>query len=146
MKPRLPLDAVVSTPSVQAKRSQDQYVTDLVLYMNKVHKFVQEEHKRVREVEGDRRIQERSVDHFKVGDYVMLKTYAPAPHGHSARCGHSTDSRVFQIYGAPGTLDEARTVTLMDPATGSTDFAFAQPVSTDRLIPVEMLPFNAASI
>ena len=49
---------------------------------------------------------------------------------------------MFQIYDAPATLDEARTVTLMDPATGSTQFEFAQPVSTDRLIPVEMLPLT----
>ena len=30
----------------------------------------------------------------------------------------------------------------MDPATGSTEFEFAQPVSTDRLIPIEMLPLT----
>ena len=72
----------------------------------------------------------------------MLKTYAAPPKGHSKRFGHSTDTRVFQIFDAPSTLDEARTVTLMDPATGSTQFDFAQPVSTDRLIPVEMLPLT----
>ena len=72
----------------------------------------------------------------------MMKTYANPPRGHSLRFGHVTDQRVFQIYDAPATLDEARTVTLMDPATGSTQFEFAQPVSTDRLIPVEMLPLT----
>ena len=96
----------------------------------------------MREAEGDRRIKERTLDKFKVGDYVMLKTYAPPPKGHSFRFGHSTDTRVFQIYGAPASLDETRTVSLMDPATGSTEFSFAQPVSTDRLIPVEMLPLT----
>ena len=30
----------------------------------------------------------------------------------------------------------------MDPATGSTQFEFAQPVATDRLIPVEVLPLT----
>ena len=39
-------------------------------------------------------------------------------------------------------MDEARTVTLMDPATGSTTFEFAQPVSTDRLVPVDVLPLT----
>jgi len=143
MKPRLPLDAVLSTPTVQAKRSADQYVTDLVHYMKKVHKFVQEEHKRVREVEGDRRLKERTLDKFKIGDYVMMKTANKAPPaGHSKRFGHTTDTRLFQIFDAPGSLDEARTVTLMDPATGSTQFEFAQPVATDRLIPVEVLPLT----
>ena len=74
----------------------------------------------------------------------MLKT-SPTPNppsGHSKRFGCSTDTRVFQIFDAPATLDEARTVTLMDPATGETTFEFAQPVSTDRLIPVEMLPLT----
>ena len=30
----------------------------------------------------------------------------------------------------------------MDPATGKTNFEFAQPVSTDRLIPVDVLPVS----
>ena len=33
-------------------------------------------------------------------------------------------------------------MTLMDPATGKTNFEFAQPVSTDLLIPVEVLPVS----
>ena len=142
MKPRLPLDAILSTPSVQAKRSEDEYVTDLVIYLKKVHSFVQTEHRKVREVEQDRRVRERTLDRFKVGDYVMLKTLGGPPKGHSGRFGHSTDARVFQIFDAPAALHDARTVTLMDPATGSTQFEFAQPVSTDRLIPVEMLPLT----
>ena len=142
LKPRLPLDAVMSTPTIQAKRSPDTYVTELVHYLKKVHNFVQSEHKKVREQEGDRRLKARTIDRFKVGDYVMLKTYKPPPQGHSGRFGHATDTRVFQIYDAPAGLDEARTVTLMDPATGSTQFEFAQPVSTDRLIPVEVLPLT----
>ena len=73
----------------------------------------------------------------------MMKSWNKAPPaGHSLRFGHSTDTRVFQIFDAPAPLGEARTVTLMDPATGSTEFEFAQPVSTDRLIPIEMLPLT----
>ena len=142
MKPRLPLDAVLSTPSVIHKQSVDQYVTNLVVYLKKVHKFIQEEHRRVREHEGDYRIRHHSLGEFKEGDYVMLKSWRKPEKGVSSRFQHGTDTRLFQIMHAPGDLGSARTVTLMDPATGKTNFEFAQPVSTDRLVPVEMLPLT----
>ena len=62
--------------------------------------------------------------------------------GTSRRFNPETDTRLFQIIHAPGNLEEAKTVTLMDPATGNTDLGFAQPVSTDLLIPVEVLPVS----
>ena len=62
--------------------------------------------------------------------------------GKSRRFNPETDSRLFQIIHAPANLDEARTVSLMDPATGKTEFEFAQPVSTDLLIPLEVLPVS----
>ena len=143
MKPRLPLDAVLSTPSVVAKRSADEYVSDLVEYMQSVHKFVQEEHRRIRERERDTDIRKRDMDRFRIGDYVFLKRPGLKPEpGHSRRFNSETDARLFQIIHAPSTLEEAKTVTLMDPATGKTQFEFAQPVSTDLLIPVEVLPVS----
>ena len=143
MKPRLPLDAVLATPTVVAKRSADDYVNDLVEYMKSVHKFVQDEHRRVRERERDTDIRRRDIDRFRIGDYVFLKRPGVKPEpGHSRRFNNETDSRLFQIIHAPSTLDEARTVTLMEPATGKTQFEFAQPVSTDNLIPVEVLPVS----
>jgi hypothetical protein len=143
MKPRLPLDAVLATPTVVAKKSADDYVTDLVEYMKSVHKFVQDEHKRVRERERDTDIRRRDMGRFRIGDYVFRKRPGakPAP-GHSRRFNSYTDERLFQIIHAPAGMDEARTVTLMEPATGNTQFEFAQPVSTDQLIPVDVLPIS----
>ena len=121
MKPRLPLDAVLSTPTVVAKRSADDYVSDLVEYMKSVHKFVQDEHRRIREQERDRDIRKRDMARFKQGDYVFLKRPGLKPEpGHSRRFNSETDARLFQIIHAPATLEEARTVTLMEPATGKT--------------------------
>ena len=143
MKPRLPLDAVLSTPSVVAKRDVDDYVSDLVEYMKSVHRCVQDEHKRIREREHDADVKRRDIDRFKIGDYVFLKRPGiKGPAGQSRRFNAETDTRLFQILHAPSTLDEARTVTLMEPATGQTQFEFAQPVSTDLLIPVEVLPVS----
>ena len=111
--------------------------------MKSVHQFVQNEHRRIRERERDMDIRKRDFDRFKIGDYVFLKRPGVKPEpGHSRRFNSETDARLFQIIHAPSTLDEAKTVTLMDPATGKTQFEFAQPVSTDLLIPVEVLPVS----
>ena len=150
MKPRTPIDSLLSTPAVQAKRETDVYVQDLVKYVKKVHQFVQTEHARVREHEQELRVRKFGADtHIEIGDYVMLKTQLPAPVGESAgksvRFRHDVDKRLFQIHSATGgDPAKARTYTLMDPATGSTEFEFAQPVSADRLIAVEVLPLTHA--
>ena len=76
---------------------------------------------------------------FQGGDFVLY------------RKGHLDDSisdknqrkwrdTIFQIIHAP-TQDGARVYTLADAATGQTDnLGFAQPVTADRVIPVEVLP------
>ena len=102
MKPRLPLDAVLSTPSVVAKRNADDYVSDLVEYMKSVHQFVQNEHKRIRERERDMDIRKRDMDRFKIGDYVFLKRPGlKSEPGHSRRFNSETDARLFQIIHTP---------------------------------------------
>ncbi len=82
------MDAVLATSSVQVQRSQDHYATELVVHTRKVHAFVQHEHRRVREAEGDRRVRDRTLEEAKTGDHVMLKIIESPPKGHSQRFGH----------------------------------------------------------
>ena len=82
---------------------------------------------------------------IEVGDFVLL-------HRTKERTGRfhiPNDERLFQVYSAAAPGDgefggkgAARAFVLMDPATGSTEFEFAQPVTADRLVPVELLPLS----
>jgi hypothetical protein len=146
MKPRGPLDALLSTPTVLEKPGTDTYVTDLVKYLKKVHQLVQTEHKRIRDSEQDAAFRKLGPStHIEIGDYVMLKGHNPNTPGFSKRFQHLTDKRLFQVHSAPGgDPAKARAYTLMDPATGLTTFEFAQPVAADRLIAVEVLPLTHA--
>jgi hypothetical protein len=149
MKPRTMIDSLLSTPAKITKRNPDDYVGDLVKYMKRVHAFVQVEHKRIRDQEQERRVRNLGSDTvLDVGDYVMLKrnpkTARPGEHV-SARFQNSTDTRLFQVNAVTGgDPAKARTYTLMDPATGSTNFEFSQPVAAERLVPIEMLPLTHA--
>ena len=72
----------------------------------------------------------------------MLVSWRKPEKGVSSKFQHGTDTRLFQIRHAPGDFGSARTVTLTDPAIGGTNFEFVQHVSTDRSVPVEMLPLT----
>jgi len=143
MKPRLPLDSLV-TPAVLKKQPVDDYVGDLITYLKKVHAHVQTEHKRVRENEQDVILRRMGVGQcLDVGDYVLLKGHQGAEKGVSQRFQHNTDTRLFQVHSVTGGDPlKAKTVTLMDPTTGSTSFDFAQPISIARLVPAEVLPLT----
>ena len=137
----MPSDALLS-PAVIEKKPVDQYVKDLVVYLKKVHGFVQEEHARVRQAEQEYQIRHHGYHtSFQVGDYVLMKSTAIIPRGTSERFANSIEGRLYQVQSRPpGDPLTTKTVTLMDPATGSTDLGFAQPVHIDRLVPVDILP------
>ena len=124
------------------KPTESQYVNDLVTYLKRVHAFVNKEHSRIRAEQREYRLRKFGPDTgFSVGDYVLLRK-GNVGNAQSRRFIPENDSRLFQIMSAAGPVDESRAYVLQDPVTGSTAFDFAQPVSADRLVPVEILPLT----
>ena len=143
LKPRLLLDAQLGVPSFVRKLPVERYVKDLVEYLKHVHRHVAEQHHRVRTHEAEQRFREApSCRELQVGDYVLLT------HGHSqSRTAgdrsrarhHETLYQIVHTIGGPH--DVHRAYTVCEAATGKTDdLGFSQPVSADRLVPVEVLP------
>ena len=142
LKPRTPLDGLLSTPAVVHSTSVDSYVTDLIQYLRKIHSFVESEHRRVRNAEQELQMRKYGANtHFAVGDYVLLKK------GHFS----SEESRksqapnfdvVYQIVDQTGGEERTRAFVLCDPINGSKDLGFHQPVSADRLVPVQLAPLS----
>ena len=140
LKPRFVTDSLLGSPTAVRSVGQNQYVKDLIEYLKRVHKYVAEKHTTVRDQYAKLKGRHCAVDEpLQVGDFVLY------------RKGHLDDSisdknqrkwrdTIFQIIHAP-TKDGARVYTLADAATGQTDnLGFAQPVTADRVIPVEVLP------
>jgi len=141
LKPRLPLDELLGHPTVAAQTTQDQYVDDLIGYLKKVHKAVAEAHTRVREHEQEVRYRKYGDSTWiDVGDYVLRKVIPRKEKNRSVRFAHTRDTRLYQVYSLPSSPKDSKTAWLMDAATGSTDCGFAQPVSIEHLVPVEILP------
>ena len=140
LKPRTPLDGLLSTPTVLQATSVDSYVSQLVLYLRRAHAFVENEHKRVRNAEQELQLRKFGGDtHLAVGDFVLVK-----------KGSFSSDERrksqtpnldvVYQIADQTGGEARSRAFVLCDPVTGSKELGFHQPVSADRLVPVQLAP------
>ena len=144
MKPRSPIDAVFST-NVDAQRvATDVYVTDLVRYLKRVHKFVDEQHALVRENRQRAELRANGPgEGLVVGDHCLVRKQ-PIP-GLSGRFQAPTFDLVFQVVEVHGDGGEAKAYTLCD-FTGRRDhLGFTPPVAYDRLIPIEMQPLAAPS-
>ena len=76
------------------------------------------------------------------GDYVLLRqrTTEGREGTTSKRFLSKNDAKIYQIASKPN----EHQATLCDPATGSTDFGFVQPVHVSRVVPVDLLTFLTA--
>ena len=74
MKPRSPIDAVLSMIVTPERVSYDKYVTDLVRYLKEVHKHVDEQHARVREQTTRAKLRTLGVGQsMSLGDYCLVQ-------------------------------------------------------------------------
>ena len=74
MKPRSPIDPLLSSPTGVQRVSVEKYVNDLCDYLRKIHKLVESEHGRIREDSQRRKYRELGSDgYLSVGDYVLVK-------------------------------------------------------------------------
>ena len=142
LKPRTPLDGLLNTPAVVQSMPVDSYVTDLIQYLRKVHGVVESEHRRVRNAEQELQWRRHVGDtHFAVGDFVLLKR-GHFPVGDSKKSQAPNFDTVYQIANQTGGDARTRALVLCDPTTGSKDLGFHQPVSADRLVPVQLAPLT----
>ena len=142
LKPRLALDSLVA-PTFVTKVSTETYVQDLVTYLKKLHKFVDEQHTRIREREAEARLRRLGTgEPLKVGDYVLYKS-RDKTEGISDRFKPNWRSTIYQIVDSPGGEGkDARVFVLCDPATRQTNnLGFTNPVASKYLHPVEVLPY-----
>ncbi len=140
MKPRSPLDAVLSLKVPTEQITHSEYVKQLVEYIKWVHKFVDEQHALVRE--DERRAQLRQLGEgttLEKGDYCLVRKEAEA--GISRRFQTKHYDQVYQVAEKHG--DAGGTYTVSDLLGRRDGLGFSQPVAAERLTPIEMLPFGA---
>ena len=144
LKPRSPIDCLLSTPTGLERTSVDRYVADLVTYLKKVHRYVDEQHTQVRE--QTQRAKYRGLGpggHLRVGDYCFVKRQ-PEP-GVSKRFQSPVFDQAFQVVEVHGNGSDAKAYTVSDLAGQRDDLGFVQPVALDRLVPIELLPLSQPS-
>ena len=144
MKPRSPIDAILSTGATADKITHDRYVTELIRYLKQVHKFVDEQHALVRaDAERAKLRQLGTGTSLAIGDYCLVAK--PLTPGVSARFQRRNFDGVHQVVEAHGEGAEAKAYTVCDLRGKQTGLGFSQPVASDRLTPVDMLPLAQAS-
>ena len=96
MKPRSPIDAVLSMNVTPERISYDKYVTDLVRYLKEVHRHVDEQHVRVHDQQNKAKLRELGVGQsLAVGDYCLVQR-PPTP-GISVRLQSKHHSEIYQM-------------------------------------------------
>ena len=101
LKPRFVLDSFLGTPTTVRSISQGDYVTKLVEYLKRVHKYVGEQHTKIREGQEQAKARKLGVaEPLQVGDYVLYKRGQLAE-GISERAQRPWRNVVYQIVQAP---------------------------------------------
>ena len=132
----------MSDNAVLERTDKDKYVADLVDYLKKVHKFVDEHHAKIREDQSRAKYRELGVGSgYRVGDYVLVKK--PLEVGVSKRFQTGTFDNIFQVVEVHGDNVDAKAYTLSNLQGSRDNLGFSQPVAVDRLIPIELLPLQA---
>ena len=124
--------------------SYDKYVTELVRYLKDVHKRVDEQHERVREDRHRAKLRVLGTGQgLAVGDYCLVQR-PPTP-GISVRLQQGNYSDIYQVVEVHGDGSEAKAYTVSDLKGQREDLGFTQPVASDRLTPIDLLPLMAPS-
>ena len=144
LKPRSPIDAVLSMSVAPEQISHDKYVTELVRYLKEVHQKVDEQQARVREEQNRRELRKLGVGQsMSVGDYCLVRR-SPTP-GISVRLQRPNFDEIYQVVETHGNGLDTKAYTVSDLRGRREGLGFSQPVAADRLTPVDMLPLMAPS-
>ena len=99
LKPRMPLDSLLTAPTAVSRQPADKYVDDLVRYLKKVHEYVEKQHRLVRDKERETRARRLGAGQvLEVGDYVVFRDHRPAPTGSSERFRTPWRQTIYQIH------------------------------------------------
>jgi len=143
LKPRLPTD-MLANPSAFQRVSTEEYVSDLVTYLTRVHKYVDEQHQAVREQRQAAKHRELGPGtSLAVGDYCLVQK--PLIPGVSKRLQPPRHDRVYQVVATHGDGSEAKAYTVSDLSGPRENLGFSQPVASERLTPVDILPLTQES-
>ena len=139
LKPRSPLDAVLTQPSTLERVPHSQYVRELVSYLKNVHKVVETHHARVRDEQQTTKYRQLGPGtSLAVGDYVLVRK--EHDHGVSYRFQDRHFDEPFQIVEAHGAGADAKVYTVSNLRGSRDNLGFTQPVALERLTPIELLP------
>ena len=117
------LDTLLGTPTVQQTITKEKYVEELVKYLRHVHKYVAEQHTKVREDEQYKRLRVlggTSKESLQVGDYVLYKETRRLEAGTSERARRPWRDEIYQIVHAPQNRG-SRVFVIADAISGRTD-------------------------
>ena len=143
LKPRSPIDALVSTDTVVKQVTKSEYVKELVRYLKDVHSYVDEQHQREREKRERAKLRELGEgETVRQGDYVLLRVNHYGKDdpeaGASKRFQHKNHEEIFQIKEIVGSSLEDAKAFILQNLVGSTDIGHLQPVAREHLTPVEI--------
>jgi hypothetical protein len=139
LKPLTPMDTLLH-PAPTARVSVEEYIVQLVKYLKTAHQAVRRQIAEDRETSQRRRYEnvgEGST--LEPGDYVQILR----PKGGIREKDEYISKRLRgRTYNQPYEVVKVlqRAVIVADPSTGSTELGFANPVSRDRLIKIEVFP------
>ena len=144
MKPRFVFDTIMNTDAYVKKIGHEEYVRELINYLKKVHQYISDKHTDVRDKYKELKARQYGSSYaLQVGDFVLYKK-GHFEEGVSDKNQRKWRNTIFQIIGVEGgRKNDARTYYLADAVTGEKDnLGFSQPVTQDRLTPVEILPLS----
>ena len=144
LKPRSPIDAVLSMSATPQAISHDKYVTELVRYLKEVHRSVDEQRARLSEERDKAKLRQLGVGQtLSVGDYCLVRR-PPTP-GVSVRLQRPNFDELYQVVEVHGDGLDAKAYTVSDLRGNREGLGFTQPVAADRLTPMDVLPLMTPS-
>jgi hypothetical protein len=127
LKPRSPIDAVLSMNVVPESVSYDKYITELDTYLKTVHQYADEQHERIRNDEAKAKLRQFGPGQcLSVGEYCLVR--CPLTPGISKRLQRKNRDEIYQVVETHGDGVEAKAYTVCDLRGRRDDSGFSQPV------------------
>ena len=144
LKPRSPIDAVLSMNATPKAISHDKYVTELVRYLKDVHHRVDEQRARLNEERDKVKLRKLGVGQaLSVGDYCLV--HRPPTLGVSVRLQRPNFDELYQVVEVHGDGLDAKAYTVSDLRGNREGLGFTQLVAADRLTSMDVLLLMAPS-
>lgn len=142
MRPRCPLDAVLTVPSGVERLDIDTYVRELIAYVKHVHTLVSEAHLDQRQEAQDARYRNSKLTQTpSVGEYCFVSRVKDEV-GTSRSFQSRAFDTLFQVVERIGDPGEAKAYVVADLECPTENLGFSQSVSYQRIIPAMCYPLH----